>query len=311
MLINKIVKLRMAQSKSIAFELGNYAVFGLAALLIIFFIIFKLFESSSYSILISILTLLSIATMHVKRSDFNFVSSKLSQPYFWFIIEYFLLCSPLIVLSLARLQWTPILILLIGILLIPFLKIKTRYLVGLPITNRIPTRLYEVKSGLRKTSFVPLVLLLLAYGTAWLYIVPLIFLWLISTAICVFFDENESIDFLTIKNEKANTILNKKIMDHLWLFALAYLPVLIINSLFHQNAILINFLFLLSQLLLIVFIIIFKFKHYIPNFKTLSNGNFTAAISLATAIPYLLFVPILFAIFYYNSAIKNLERYIQ
>jgi hypothetical protein len=108
---------------------------------------------------------------------------------------------------------------------------------------------------------------------------------------------------------KNNNFLSEKLKVHCFYVCIFYAPVLILNSIFNHDFIEINVLFLLMQFSLVIFAINAKYSSYIPAQQNIASNISVAIISIASIVPYLLPLPVIFAIVYYNKAIQNLKKY--
>jgi hypothetical protein len=308
--LDKLLKVRTSQIKRILYELGNYGIFAVLFTILLLAFSCYLYSLQPYSLLTSILVLSVVLYIHTNRIDLDFLSSKFENDYKILVAEYGLLCSPFLLLATIFLRFDSLLMIIFGIFIIPFIRIKIKFVVGHFITRYIPNEYYEWKSGVRKTKFLPFVFILAAYCSCGFYVLPLAFLWLTSIMIATFYDENESLEVL-MHNSKIKNIFQYKILRSIKLVSIIYLPVLIVNCILIKESVLINLMFYFSQMIFILFVLVFKFKNYIPNYNVIKNSNFVASIGIASAIPYLSMIPLFFIIIYYRKALDNVNNFIQ
>ena len=88
-----------------------------------------------------------------------------------------------------------------------------------------------------------------------------------------------------------------------------YMPILILNTLFNTDFIDINVLFLLVQFALIIFAINVKYSSYVPGQQNMASNSTVSIVSIGSIVPYLLPLPVLFAMVYYKKALQNLNNY--
>jgi hypothetical protein len=209
------------------------------------------------------------------------------------------------------LRWASMLLLLIFICIIPYVNVVTKQEKYNAFIKFIPASLFEWKSGVRKV-FWPFVLLYLAaIASSWFKILPLILMWLLTTLMMSFYDENESMVILGEYENNHTAFIKKKIVEHVKILMIMYVPLLIVNVLFNPDYLLIVLLFLAAQITLLVFAITTKYMNYVPNAKLFNNSNFTALMALFGALPGFFLMPLVLTLFNYKKAIANLKPYFE
>ena len=244
------------------------------------------------------------------RNDKGFIYLHSESYHFSLYTEYFLLTLPFTVLCLFTTQWYCFLLLQAILFLVPYNKFTIRQRTFFKnISALIPSSNFEWISGFRKSFALIIPVYLLALGFCWLKIVPLFLLFFLTMLIISFYNECESLLILHAGNDALKNFLFKKLLSHSVYLIILYLPVLIINAIFNKNFLILNFLFLLSQISVLLFAICFKYCNYEPNKLQFGNNIIVMLVSACAAVPVLLPVPVAVAAKYYFRAKENLKQY--
>lgn len=225
-------------------------------------------------------------------------------------LEYSIFTFPLIMMSLFTQQWYCFFILQAMLAVIPFSKVTFRQrTLFRNISKIIPPSDFEWISGFRRTYAQVIPVYLLALGLSFVKIIPLFLLWYLTLVISSFYNECESVMILREGNDSSVTFLKQKIQSQSILLILFYLPVLVINTAFNFNFLILNLGLMLSQLALLIFVICFKYSNYKPDQIQYGNNLLVILVSLCASIPVLLPVPLIIALKYYSNAKHNLKEY--
>lgn len=249
-------------------------------------------------------------TFHSFRKDKEFLYLHSGNYHLSLYIEYSVFTFPLIFMSLLTAHWYCFFILQALLFLIPFSKItiKQRTLFR-NISRIIPVSNFEWISGFRRTYIQVIPVYMLALSFSWVKILPLFLLWYLTLIISSFYNEFESINILREGNDSSKSFLRNKLLKNSCLLMLLYMPVMIINTIFNPEFILLNAGLLISQLALLIFAICFKYSSYIPNKIQYGNNLLVILVSLCASVPVLLPVPAIIAYKYYLNAKNNLKDY--
>lgn len=306
-----LVRLRYCQAQKMIYELGNYAIFLFLLLILGIAFTYYVHRDEDGSQKLFMLLGLLVLVVHQSRKDKEFVLKHISNPYIEMMLEYLILVSPFLVFGIYFLRWESILLLLIFICIIPYINVVTKQEKYSAVIKIIPAGLFEWKSGVRRV-FWPFVLLYIAaVASSWFKILPLILMWLLTTLMMSFYDENESLLILGEYETNHIAFIKKKIVSHVKLLLILYGPLLIVNVLFNPDYLLIVLLFLAAQITLLVFAITTKYKNYVPNTRLFNNSNFTALMALFGALPGFFLMPLVLTLFNYKKAIANLKPYFE
>ena len=150
----------------------------------------------------------------------------------------------------------------------------------------------------------------LAIGLSWFRILPLFLLWFITVTIVSFYTECEPLHILKRDDLSAKIFLQQKLMKHSKYILLLYIPVLVINTFFNIEYLVLNLLFIPIQLALVWYAICLKYSGYEPNKNSIGNSILLSLVSVGSIVPYLLPIPLLMAIGTYGKAVRNLKNYL-
>lgn len=309
---NTLIRLRLRQLKRILNEIGiGYFIIVLIFFLAILFYDYLFYSLKDKAVFIFGLTVVSVLAAHIQRKDKEFIYTHVSHPVQNIFSEYLLFSLPFALPALFTNQWYYFPLLVICLLFIANITTSLKVRTLFPkLSNIISTKNFEWLSGIRNNYFGLLLFIVLAVATSPLRIVPLIFLWLIVGAICGFYLECESLQILFSSKSSSKEFIKKKIFEHSKLLLFILVPVLILNSIFNPELILINIAFLLIQLATIIFAILLKYSIYLPNENIKGNSILMAFVSICTFIPFLLPVPLIMCFRNYGKAVKNLNHYL-
>lgn len=307
---HKILQLRYIQMMRILYNMGNLAVFIAIAAVFIFVFIYFVMGDASMSIPVLIGLGILLLYIHNGRKDKAFLASHFEHVEKVYSVEYAAILLPFFIMAALHLN----LYLLIGMLLllyiIPHIHFSEHTFQGNAVINYVPSKLFEWKAGLRKTRRVPLFIYILAYLSVLVKFLPMFVLFICSTSLASFYDENEDALILEQYGSNAKQIFLNKLILHTKYLILAYAPVMGLSSVIYPDISGYNVLFLLNQIILLAFIITVKYKHYIPSYNPIQNSNFTATFLLLSALPGFFFIPLIYILVYYKKAINKINQFI-
>jgi hypothetical protein len=290
---------------------------GLGSLLLPVFIVglsfasFKVFHDLRNASIFTIFLFVTCVYMQLKRTDKIFAQLHITNFRFQMYVEYVLLTLPFSFTALftPHFYFFPILLLLL--LVVPYINFNTvQKTLFKNISYIFPSHdSIEWISGIRSSYLSIFTLYILAVATCWLRFFPLLLLWFITTSILNFYNENEDLSILKSYEHRARNFLQHKIKKHCLYIFYFYAPILTLNALFNTDFIDINITFIMVQFALITFAITNKYASYVPAQKNIGSNIMVAIVSIGSIMPYLLPLPIVFAIVYYYKAIQNLKNY--
>lgn len=249
--------------------------------------------------------------IQIYRPDKAFVYNHMLHPNKELFSEYFLLTLPFAATCLLTSNWYCYPILLIAIYLITFIKTAIKHVTYFSnLSVVIPAKNFEIISGFRKSFVFLIPCYLLAIGFSWFIILPLFLMWLITITMVSFYDECEPLTILKEGHLHPKIFLNQKLFQHCKYLFILFTPILVINTIYNFDYLFINLLFLPVQLALLCFAICFKYTLYQPNISLKANSIVLSLVSMCSLMPFLLPIPLVMAIFYYQKAKKNLYYYL-
>ena len=203
------------------------------------------------------------------------------------------------------------------IFIIPFFKQKPFYRLNTLtfLSKIIPVKYFEALSLLRHNYMI--ILFSLVYVLAWCFCsirgLPLFLLFLLTNFIMSFFSENEPLNVL--RNNKAlngKHFLFRKLKIYILPLFIAYFPIIALSSFFQPDLNILNFGFLMLQILSVSAVIFYKYAIYKPNgyFNNFTNPVLVF-VGLSAIIPYLIPIILFLNIQFYSKAVKNLNNYLQ
>ncbi len=171
-----------------------------------------------------------------------------------------------------------------GIAHIRVTPVRKTWLQGL--SKLVPARDFEWLAGMRKTGVLILFFYLASLGLSWLVFAPLVGLWLITIQIASFYLECEPLVLLWANAGAPAQLLHGKIKRHGFMLVLLSLPVLILHTCLCPDMLLINFCFLVAQVLLLVFALLLKYTTYTPGMLLTGNAILLGLAALSVVIPF-------------------------
>lgn len=301
----QLLKIRYYQIKN---DLGFlfWVIAAIVAALSYFF--FNKTDNKQFYFLVSIIFVL--VRFHTSRKDLSYVLKHVENSIKQLITEYQLFLLPFSIPSLFTPAWYFFFIIHAAGFIVPFIKIGSGNIVWFPnLSKYIPTAQFEWIAGIRKNWLALLICILIALILSSVKLFPLVALCLVNTAIMSFYTEGESRQMLTANSYSPKEIMLSKIIFSIKIVLLINLPVVIINSIFNQDFIFINCLFLMYSCLVMAFAVACKYNAYKPNTSFESISIQFAFVFLALILPQFMILTVFLTYYYYHKAIKNLSYY--
>lgn len=292
-------------------SLGLYLFLIIVIIIYIIIISYKQFEKGQNSIFIIVALTLICLSLQVTRKDKTFIYKHADQPHLQIFSEYLALTFPIAITSIFTSAWYCYPLLLLSLFLIPYLSFTVRKVTAFKnITSVIPASNFEWISGFRKIYPVFIGFYLLALATCKVRVLPLLILWFITVIILSFYSEGEPIEILRESGKVPKLLLFNKLILNYKCLVILYTPILLLNSLFNPDFIIINVLFIIIQISLITFAIFLKYSSYVPNKSQKGNSILISVIAFTGALPYFLPIPLILSVIYYFKAKSNLNHYL-
>jgi hypothetical protein len=306
-----LIRIRLLQSGRLLKELGLYSILIIAAFIISVYASRLVFNMQNGAFLLSGVILLSCLSIQSIRNDLHFVSRHLQQPYLEIYSEYALMILPFASAALLTANWYFFFVLFAGIAFIPLYKpVFRQRTMFRKLGGRISPQDFEWISGIRRMYLYIFPLYVIAIFFCWLKILPLILMWIITTLVVSFYEEGESLQVLRSARMKPQAFLLYKIRNPMLYLLFLFMPILAVNCIFNPDFLIVNLIFIASQLSLACFGIIFKYAMYVPGSKMRSNSIISGFVSMASIIPFFMPVPVIMTIVYYFKARKNLNPFL-
>ena len=250
--------------------------------------------------------------LQINRPDLDFVHRKLPHPFLELYSEY--ACIIFFFTAPSLLTPHPFCFLIsYGLLIaIPLYRpVSINSTAFKKLSRIISPKDFEWISGIRKTYLILIPVYLLALSISWLKIATLALLWLITSVLVSFYEENEDLSMLKANGKKPGVLIRQKFFRHSRYMLLLYTPVLSLNIFFLGFDWLgVNLLFLLTQLAALAFAVFFKYTLYEPHTHLKANSILSGLMVIGSCLPFFLPVPMGMAILYYYKAKKNLNNYL-
>lgn len=308
----RLLKIRQLQFNRALNGLGVYVPLVFAAMLVMLYVAYKIFENTNYGYTLIALVGFALISIHLKRADKKFVEIHLSNTYWLNYFEYAALTLPIAIVALLAKNWWSFMLLILIVFFIPLIKINyRRFNFSLPFIGKwLPNDNFEWIAGVRKYFIYLLPLYVFALAFCWLRIFPFLILWFISIFVASFYQYCEPLRVLRDKNYSSSEFLRNKLGRHIGLWLLFCLPVFILSTALLPEEWLINLMFVVTLCVFITFVILFKYSSYQPNLDLQAQGVIVSVIGLLSVLPFLLPVPFLLSVIYYFKARKNLNHYL-
>jgi hypothetical protein len=306
-----LLYIRLKQLKREIDGLSLYIIPIIAIAAYIAFVTFKEFQKGQNAIYIIIALSLLCLSIQLSRKDKTFVFKHIDNPHLQIFFEYVVLTLPFSISCMATKSCYCYPLLLAILFCIPLLKFEFRQRTTFKkLSNIISATNFEWLSGCRKQYISIIFLYLFAIAFCWLKILPLFLLWFLTIIILSFYSECESIQVLREGNKAPKHFLIAKLKACIIYVLILYTPIVIVNSFFNPDFLIINFLFIPIQISLLGFAICFKYSSYTPNKAKIGNSVPFSIVALCSALPHFLPIPtILFCIYFYKAE-DNLKQYL-
>lgn len=256
--------------------------------------------------------LLLLVSLHLSRPDARFLWQQLPRPREKLFGEYWVLSLPFVLPAL--LGWQFYLVPLHALLCYAlshwqyYRRAKSWYFPWL--SKYLPASSHlEWLSGIRRFWWALLPLYLSSWIFCWLRGFPIVSLWFFTLFLANFYNEGESLNVLRIQMKSPRAFLVKKIKKAFSLMLILYTPQLVINALIHSDIWYFHLIFLLMQLIALLFLILSKYAIYQPDEKLKGNAVLQGLALMGTLIQYLAPLPVFLCFWYYPRAIRQLKKF--
>lgn len=311
-MIQAFINIRVKQIFRALEGLGLIRTLFLVGLLV--FIGFGLFmqtASTLNSFYMTVLYLLIITLIQVKRPDKRFAEINFNNFKLIFLIEYLLLMLPLFICLFYHKQWMQVISVVVLTLLIVNLdfKLKPKSL-NTSIQKLIPSDCFEWKGGVRKTLVLIVTLWIIGLGTSFFVGSVPVVIFILGILPLSFYEKGEPVQMILAYEMGTSRFIMHKIKMHLALFTILSIPLIIAFLFFHPELWYIPiaefFIFITSH----IYVILLKYAFYQPNNKSNAAQVFVLIGAIGMIIP--VFIPVIWLLsirFYFKSR-ENLNFYL-
>jgi hypothetical protein len=275
--------------------------------------VFKLTADFSSSCWLVALSLLVFVNIQQKRKDKLFLKTHFQNYKLIYLIEYSFLSSGLFVCLLIRLQWIPLLILLIGLIGIIHLNPNRKvYTINTKLQRMIPDANFEWKAGVRRTFYLFISVWLLGIIFSFSPIGVPAALFVLSIIISSFYDKSEPFIMLSIYEKNSSRFLLYKLKSNLLLFSIVSLPLILAFVLFHPHIWFIPVVIYFIAIILQTYLIFLKYTFYCVSGNLSPEYSVLSLIGLVFGLILPIFLPIvcILSVYFYFRAQTNLNPYL-
>lgn len=282
----------------------------LVVLPLVLYFIAKKAETNTDGFLITALASAVLFVIHSQRKDYQLIRKIASNPPGIFFIEYVVLTISLPFILIFNELYVPsaAFILLVGIISfhIPSAATFANYN---PVIRFIPDKLFEWKSGVRKSFiFIAILWLLGLFGFAHIAFSAVSAI-LLTMTISTFYTFFEPRQILMADEVTENEFLRSKLRDHLMFFAKFLLPVAMI-ALVHPEKWMYILAAYFSAVNCLAFAILWKYAYYYPNGKSNLLGILAPLVCMVSVVLPLGFIILSINLILYRKAKTNLKPYL-
>ncbi len=311
--IYAILSIRRKQAHQAVVQLGVFYTAVLVVLsLFVFATIYEASKQMQHAALLSGIWAFLITFIHAKRSDKIFLHINMDFDKFICSIEYFVLSIPFVTCLLLNRQWLPAVCLVLFCLGIGFVKINRknrRKTFNTCLQRYIPSGTYEWKAGVRQYLFFLITIWTLGVCTAFFVAGIPVAMFVIGLLIFDFYKTNEPWQMLLSYQKNANKLLFYKIKQHILLYTILNLPLIILFVVFHFKLWYIPVIVFIILLSIHIYCIVLKYAFYSYNRNTVNPvfqmiGIFIGLIPVST--PVLWFI----SVYFFLKARTNLYPYL-
>lgn len=329
-MILTILKIRLSQVIRVVKEIGLLRILFLIAFIsFVSLLIFQAIKQTRNSYVVVIITGFILLSIHASRKDKRFLKMNFNRSYLIFLVEYFTLACPIIVVFCFFKDWENIIVICLFCLLIPRIylnlglgnvpsvikillnpfssNLNFKLNVKIPINNPM---LFEWISGFRRyfIIIVPIYLLFLTFSFK-AYVAP-VGLVILSIIVSGFYYYGESHEFIELFSGNYKTFLVQKIkLNARYLFVLL-MPIVLISLIFQPGTWYYIFGAIVIATLIQIITIIFKYALFAENVDLGRNGIIVSINVICILMPFLWPLPIIMGIKYYFKAQNNLKKYL-
>lgn len=310
-MISSILKIRFKQLIRIVNSLGiGRFIFIVIVLAMIFLFVFMSIKSREGDYFTGSIWLVLILVLHLKRKDLTFMRSHIERFRLLLFIEYSLISIPVIG---GLIYWNKYAEFAVFLILLTGIALSTKSIRKLTLNTwlqrLIPDQCFEWKSGIRSSLLllVPLYIIGIAVS-GWPATVPVVMI-LLGLITVGFNEKNEPLPMLLVFERSPNNLLLIKIRNHLLLFSLFVVPLMIVYLVRNPEYWYIVTIIFLLNILIQSYSVLTKYSFYQPHVLS-GNQIFNILGSVSILVPLLIPLVIVLGIRFYFKSVNNLNQYL-
>ena len=283
---------------------------GLAVFL--FYIVFKQLGIESNHYFVTAGFILLVLSVHLQRTDKEFLKIVEKHPVKVYISEYLLLSVPLISGLVYYRLWTDILVLLGSIIVTGFVNYTPRTNSrNSKLLRLIPDESFEWKSGVRK-SFISIIFILIAgiIGNFFFAASVPVAIIVLSFLVVNFYQTGEPEIFIILNEKGAKRFLFWKIRELAIQFAVLVSPLFLLFILFYPGLWFVPAIELILIYFVFVYTVLLKYAFYTPNERLVASQTLSAIGVMSLLLPFMLPVALILSVRFYYKSLSNLEPYL-
>lgn len=296
-------------------------VYSAAILALLGFAVFRLFGlyKDFYTAVYVLIILVSfLLSFHLVRKDKVFLRNQIDGSGKKILLEYLIYSLPFCIPLLFSAHFYLAAAVPLSAFLITGVKFQYKEKTGAGFLGRIISpKDFEWISGIRKRRFYFGFGYLLVFAFSYVKFLPLVFVWILSVFVYEFYRECEPLNMLRVYGSSPGAFLRKKILRHIFLYTVIFIPVLALNSFFNPEVFIINVIFVFVQITILVLSVLLKYKMYSPLDNLQGLYIYLILIQVLTVmpmfmggIPFLLPLPLILCVVFYRRAANNLKTYL-
>ena len=311
-MIIEILNIRVRQLFRMIIQIGIFRAIFLFGLLSLFIgYIFLILSEKTYHIYLISVFIALILAVQVKRKDKVFLSVYAKKYQVVFFIEYLILSFPLIIPLIYYELWSWMFLFVLSLLIISFLNFNIkRTSVNSVLQRLIPNNNFEWKAGVRK-NIIPLISLwTIGLITSFYFASVPIIIFVLGVIILNFYEKPEPLQILLAPELNTKKFLQKKIKNHLMVFFLMIMPLILLSVAFNPEYYYILLIEFFAFSFLLIYTILLKYAFYRPNITSGASKIFTNIGVLGLIIPIFMPLIIILSIRFLFKASNNLNFYL-
>ncbi len=310
-MLNRILEFRLRQCWRVLKSIGAIYFILLVIVCLGFFLGLVEAVIQSSSPFVGLVGVILITSIHFSRKDGGFLRLLGVHRVRLYFLEYFFLLLPLAVLFLIGQNFGAIAVQCIGLAIIAFLP--NPELGGSHFANRLdfaflPKDAFELRSYLRKNLILLLGVYLISLFASHFVVVPITMVIIMALLFVSVFDEVESKALFEAVHFR-QYILRRKIILYVGLFHILLAPQIALFLIFNLQYWYIMLAVLFVCTTSVLFNIMYKYAQYTPYRRRVYNSMASSIFFGFALVPFLYPVTILYVVFYWRKARKNIKLF--